>query len=282
MDQVEALKKSIKPEGRLSGKVAIVTGGASSIGRAISLAYAREGAKVIIGDRRADSRDENEAAITTHDLITKAGGTASFSELDVANSDGFEKVVQDTVSQHGRLDILVNNAGVAPTGAEGSDCPIWESKDEGWNLAMEVNARGVFNGIRAATKVMVKQEPGLSGDRGWIVNLASIYGLVGTTGIAAYVASKHACMGITRSAALDCAPYRVHVNAICPGWIKTSMTKDYLARNPEAAAALTYGHPFGGMGTAEDIAPVAVFLASEDARWVTGAPISVDGGFVSQ
>ncbi|KAL9083405.1 MAG: hypothetical protein Q9159_005800 [Coniocarpon cinnabarinum] len=244
-EQIDNFRSTIKPAGtgRLNGKIAIVTGGSSSIGRAICLAYAREGARVVVADLRTSSTDPSES-VATHELISRAGGHSTFSELNVVSSSAFDSVVDSTFREHGRLDILVNNAGVSVSPDQGSERPIWEHTDQAFDLAMDVNGKGVFNGTRGASRVMVKQEPGPSGDRGWIINIASIYGL-------------------TAFPNLD---------------VQTPLSsRAWDAKDEEVKKQIESLHPFKGVGTAEDIAPVAVFLASEDARWVTGTGIPVDG-----
>lgn len=183
----------------------------------------------------------------------------------------------------------MNNAGVSGVSNMQEPTPFWETSEASWDFTMSVNAKGVFNGTKAASRAMIKQElfQG-SEDRGWIVNMASIYGLLGLPDGSAYCASKHAVLGITKSAALACAPYAVHVNAICPGYTATHMISAMWESNPDLKTALENAHPFGGhegkgrLGRPEDIARVAVVLASEDAGWMTGSHIVSDGGFSIQ
>ncbi|KAH7000651.1 putative short chain type dehydrogenase [Ilyonectria destructans] len=265
---------------RLQSKVAIVTGSSSGIGRAIALQFHREGAVVICADLRERSVDEvsGEAEVTTVDLITKEGGTAEFVKVDVTKAADVENLVARATERFGRLDIMVNNAGVALE--SGNPQNIWDFPQDIWEKDLAINSTGVFLGCKYAAAQMIKQEPLACGDRGWILNTASVFGLVGSSMIVGYVASKHAVMGITRVAALDCAPYRIHVNAICPGYTETTFISS-LQGQPEVKASVEKQHPFRGLGKAEDIAKAAVFLTSEENSWITGTGLPVDGGFTS-
>lgn len=224
--------------GRLSGKIAIVTGAASGmyasrkqpptptktfvnfsftkgIGRATAILFAKEGASVVCSDLRpgALSATIGEALEPTHETIIASGAKAIYVKCDVRNASEVEALVNKSVEEYGRLDIMVNNAGVGLL----KSVPVWDVEEATWDSQQEVNAKSVFLGCKYASKQMISQEPGVSGDRGWIVNTASIVGLVGFAGVSPYCASKHAVAGITKTAALDCAPHRVHVNAVCPG-----------------------------------------------------------------
>lgn len=168
---------------------------------------------------------------------------------------------------------MVNNAGIILPLE-----PIWELSSTTFDQAMAINLRGVFLGIKYASLQMKDQSPSANGDRGWIINLASVAGLNGLKSTAAYTTSKHGVIGLTKSAALDCAEHRIHVNALCPGFTATALIQSHL-ENPQANARITSLHPFRGLGTPEDIARAAVFLGSEDAGWVTGIGLPVDGGY---
>jgi NAD(P)-dependent dehydrogenase (short-subunit alcohol dehydrogenase family) len=162
--------------GRLANKIAVVTGGSSGIGRAISAAYASEGAKVVVADLVEKSRDPKEDTSTV-ELVKSLGSDAIFVEVDVSNSQSVDDLVKTAVEKYGRVDIMVNNAGIALEAS--SPSPIWEVTNDRWNKTMSVNATGVFYGCRAAAKQMISQDPHPSGDRGWIINLSSILGQVG-------------------------------------------------------------------------------------------------------
>ncbi|KAF1990469.1 putative short chain type dehydrogenase [Aulographum hederae CBS 113979] len=260
--------------GRLQDKIAIVTGSTSGIGRAIALAFAKEGAKVVCSDL-----DEGEQEGSTRASILNDGGEAIFVKTNVTIGAEVESLVKEAVEKYGRLDIMVNNAGIAPEASK-TLVPIWEAEEDVWDATMLVNSRGVFLGCKYAAAQMIKQEPLPDiGDRGWIVNIASLVGLVGGAGAVAYVSSKHACVGTTKAAALDLAPYRVHCNAIAPGWTETPMVQSIFKTKGDILRSLI---PFRGFGCPEEIAKAAVFLASEDNTWMTGAIMSVDGGYTAQ
>ena len=270
--------------GRLQDKVAVITGASSGIGRAIALAYSNEGARVVCADVKETARAEgpaNESNSTTHDQINKSGGSATFIKTDVTNPSEVEALVNSAVEWGGRLDIMVNNAGIAFEGS--APAPIWDCQLDVWDKTNAINMTGVFYGCKYASAQMLKQEPHQpSGDQGWIINTASILGLVAAAGSPAYCASKGAVVNLTRSAALACGPKRIHVNCICPGYTSSALTAP-LFEQPELIKQLEKLHPFGErLGEPEDLARVCVFLASDDARWVNGAAIQVDGGFVSQ
>ncbi|KAL2074509.1 hypothetical protein VTL71DRAFT_8287 [Oculimacula yallundae] len=263
---------------RLHDKVAIVTGGASGIGRAIALAYAREGARVVIADLNERFKGALESDVTTFELIrddSDCDHTAIFVRTDVCSVDSVNNLVAEAVQQHGRLDIIVNAAGIAPE--IHNPQPIWSISDSTWMSTMAVNTTGLLYACRAAISQMVNQSPLPTGDRGWVVNISSIYGQTAVTGNTAYCASKHAVLGITKAAALDCAPQRIRVNAICPGFTDTAMTSTLLGTGHEYQRQMEALQPLKGIGSAVDIARIAVVLASEDAGWVTGTAIAVDG-----
>ncbi|CAK1363007.1 unnamed protein product [Cercospora beticola] len=267
--------------GRLAGKVAIITGGASGIGRATALAYTKEGAKIVCADIRETTRykGSSEENGTTVEQVKALGGQAIFSQVDVTNPESVESLIQSAVKQFGRLDIMVNNAGVSLEAKNFR--PVWEIETDIWQGTQDVNSTGVFFGTKYAVQQMLKQEPHSSGDRGWIINTSSILGYVAAEHTAAYCASKGAVLNFTRAAAIDCAPHRIHVNGLAPGYTQSSMTGPLWA-DPVAKAKLVEKHPFRGLGQPEDLAKAAVFLASEDAQWVTGHTLPVEGGYLSR
>jgi NAD(P)-dependent dehydrogenase (short-subunit alcohol dehydrogenase family) len=261
--------------GRLQGKIAVITGSSSGIGRAIALAYAREGATIVCSDIQENAINVRPEAsdLTTTQELDKLGAKSIYVKCDTRISEEVEGLIKKAVEEFGRVDIMVNNAGIGGSTPQ----PIWEFSEEYFDKTISINLRGVFLGIKYAAKQMVTQDPHPSGDRGWIINLASVLGLNGISNATAYVASKHGVIGLTKTAAWDCAPQRIHVNALCPGFTQTSMIQPLL--DSGAGARLQAMHPFRGLGTAEDIARAAVFMGSEDASWVTGVGLPVDGGY---
>ncbi|KAI9688070.1 MAG: hypothetical protein M1822_001575 [Bathelium mastoideum] len=270
------------PAGRLTDKVAIVTGASSGLGRAIAVAYAREGAKVVCADlsERARALVKAETAATTVELCQNEGGKdrAIFFQTDVSSGKDVAALVAKAVETYGRLDVMVNNAGIAP-----GPVVMHEATEEEFDKLMSINARSVFLGSKYAIAQMLKQAPHSSGDRGWIINMASICGVVGCPGTPTYSASKGAVVQMTRQVAVDYGKHRIHCNALCPGYTQTAILSEIKSQLPRGAAmALGALHPFNGFGHAEDLAGPAVFLASKDAQWITGAVMPVDGGFTAQ
>lgn len=177
---------------------------------------------------------------------------------------------------------MVNNAGIAPEALNPQ--PIYSASSAVFAQTLSINVTGVFNCLRAASAQMITQTPlpDAHGAPGWIINLASIYGVIATASTPAYVTSKHAVMGLTKAAALDCAKYNVHVNAICPGYVRSSLTAPAFEAAPEVMKMVDAQHVFKGIGSPEDVAGVALFLASEDSRWMSGSCVEVDGCFSKQ
>jgi NAD(P)-dependent dehydrogenase (short-subunit alcohol dehydrogenase family) len=251
--------------GRLIGKVALVTGAGSGIGRASARAFAREGAKVVVSDIIVDGGQE------TVRLITNAGGEALFLKADVSQAREVEALVQQTVATYGRLDYAHNNAGI-----EGAFATTAEYPDASWDRVIAVNLKGVWLCLKYEIAQMLKQGGGS------IVNTASGAGLVGLTNMSAYVASKHGVVGLTKTAALEYAKAGIRVNAVCPGVIETPMVARLTREQPHLAEALVANEPVGRVGKPEEIAETAVWLCSEAASFVTGEAMSVDGGYVAQ
>ncbi len=252
--------------GRLQGKVAVITGGASGIGRATVLRFLDEGARVVIADFNA------ETGKLVMEECAKAGHAANvkFIRTDVAKESDVEAAVNLAVSAFGRLDCMFNNAGVA--GAFG---PITHQSVEDWDYTFGVLVRGVFLGIKHAARVMKAQ-----GQGGSIINTASIAGLSGGDGPQAYCASKAAVINLSRACAVELGPDLIRVNAICPGGILTPLIH---RGSPDALSPILQQlQPWPEAGLPEHIAGVALFLATEDARFVTGAHIVADGGLTAQ
>jgi NAD(P)-dependent dehydrogenase (short-subunit alcohol dehydrogenase family) len=266
---------------RLLNKIAIVTGSSSGLGRAISLAYHREGASVVCADLTPTARSQvpSETKINTHDLIKQQGGKSLFVETDVTDPKQMESLVSKAASAFGRLDVMVNNAGVALEAKVPG--PIHKTTYDIWDKTMAINSTSVFLGCKYAIAQMLNQAPHSSGDKGWVINISSILGIIATRECPAYVASKGAVSNLTRQVALDYAKDRIHVNAICPGYTQTAIFAETIA-HMEEYETLRQKHPFNGPGKPEDIAKLAVVLASDDASWVTGIALPVDGGYTAQ
>jgi NAD(P)-dependent dehydrogenase (short-subunit alcohol dehydrogenase family) len=251
--------------GRVDGKVAVVTGGASGIGRATAGALAAEGATVGIADVDEAGGERVAAA------IREAGGDAFFRRTDVRSMAEVEAVVAAAADRHGRLDVLVNDAAVAVPGSAG------EVAEEDWNRVLDVNLSGVWRGMRAAIPRMLAQGGGS------IVNLSSVQGHVGFVGWAAYAAAKGGIDALTRQAAVEYAPLGIRVNAIVPGTIMTEMNEAIMreSADPDAVMAGWLAmHPIGRVGQPAEVAAAIVFLASDEASFITGESLRVDGGMV--
>ncbi|KAF2840069.1 NAD(P)-binding protein [Patellaria atrata CBS 101060] len=281
----------------LQGKTALVTGSSSGLGRAIALAYAAQGAQVCCVDlfptlrnsanpttgKADDLANRIETETPTHEeLRARYGGTHVFVRADVTSAGDWQAAVRSCIDAFGRLDVLVNNAGVSVESQHERPLRLHETEERDWDVTMGVNAKGVFLGCKYAIGQMLKQEPlpGAEGERGWIVNVVSIQGLVAYWATPSYCASKGAALQLTKQIAIDYAKDRIHCNSICPGFLKTSMTQN-IQNNPESLDRINAAHPLGGMGEPADVARVAVFLASGDAKWVTGVAVPVDGGYVA-
>lgn len=250
---------------RLDGKIALVTGGSSGIGRAAALAFAREGAKVVIADVLIEGSEE------TVQIIEKSGGQAIFFKTDVSKSDEVEVLIKKTAETYGRLDCAFNNAGVGGGRAATAKCT-----EEEWDRVIEINLKGVWLCMKYEIQQMLKQGGGA------IVNTASVAGLVGFQGTPAYVASKHGVVGLTKAAALEYATSVIRINAVCPGVIRTPMIDRIVAARPQMEEVYTAMHPVGRLGEPEEIAEAVVWLCSDAASFVTGHAMVVDGGLVAQ
>ncbi len=255
---------------RFADRVAVVTGSSSGNGRAIALRLAREGASVVCSDLmpepRAGGFDEG-GDTPTHELIAGEGGRAVFQRCDAASRDDVEALVARAESEFGGLHAAVLNAGVFLREAS-----ILDETDEEHDRVMAVNERGVWLGIRAAAGSFVRR-----GDGGRIVCVASMYGLIGAPNSASYCSSKGAVVNLVRAAAIDLAPHRIAINAVCPGFIETAMLSAEM-RDPEIRAAMQAQTPWPRLGTPDDVAAACAFFASADAEWVTGTSLAVDGG----
>jgi NAD(P)-dependent dehydrogenase (short-subunit alcohol dehydrogenase family) len=255
--------------GLVSGKVAIVTGAAAGIGRAVALKFAAEGAKVIVSDV------EEEGGEATASAIRSGGAEAVFIRADVAKAADVTALIAQAVAKFGRLDCACNNAGI-----EGAVAPFIDQTEEDFDRIIDVNLKGVFLCLKAEITQMLTQGGGT------IVNLSSVAGLIGFPGLSPYVASKHGVNGLTKNAALEYAKEGIRVNSVCPGGIDTRML-DSLAEQATGGKMTSRQmmdglHPIGRIGTADEVANLIVWLCSDNASFITGAHVPVDGGFVAQ
>lgn len=249
----------------LEGKVALVTGGGNGIGQAASLAFAREGARVVVSDWDWRAGEETAAR------ILRQGGDAQFISADVSKESDVAKLMTGVLRRYERLDIAFNNAGVA-----GSQGPVSGLSEADWSQVLAVNLTGVFLCMKHELLQMEKQGSGS------IVNNASILGSVGFAGAAAYTASKHGVLGLTKVAAIEYATKGIRVNAVCPGFIETPMLERAgLLSDAQLRKSIEDLHAVKRLGTSAEVAEAVVFMASPRASFITGHPLFVDGGFVS-
>ncbi len=254
--------------GQFDGKVASVTGAASGIGRAVALAFGRQGAKVVVSDVARQGGDE------TVRLLKEAGGEALFVPCDVSQSKEVERLISTTVASYGRLDAAVNNAGI-----EGVLTTVVDYPEEMWQKVININLTGSWLCMKYEIPQMLKQGGGA------IVNMASILGIVGFATASAYTAAKHGLIGLTQVTALEYATQGIRVNAVCPGFIETPMVMQRgvaAGSHPEAYQQIAALHPIKRLGKPEEIAAAAVWLCSDAASFVTGAFLPVDGGYTAQ
>jgi 3-oxoacyl-[acyl-carrier protein] reductase len=244
----------------LENKVALVTGSARGIGRAIAEKMAHRGASVVIADLRAEL-----AAATAQEIATNTGQRSLAVAVDVVNTESVKAMVERVLAEFGRIDILVNNAGIT------RDNLIMRMEEADWDLVLNINLKGAFNCSKAVVRTMMKQRSGR------IVNIASVSGLAGQAGQANYSASKAGLIGMTKALARELGSRQITVNAVAPGFIPTDLTKDLPNELKEASMKMI---PLGRWGSTEDIAAAVAFLASDEASYITGHVLSVDGGMV--
>jgi NAD(P)-dependent dehydrogenase (short-subunit alcohol dehydrogenase family) len=249
---------------RFLGKTVLVTGAGSGIGRAAALLFAEEGARLVLLDRvRSDVE-------TTAARIVAAGGDVLAVSGDVSRPADCRARVEQAVAAYGRLDVAFNNAGIGPSGFSTAD-----EEEVAWDSVIDINLKGVFLSMKYEIPAMLKTGGGV------IVNTASVAGLVGEAGIASYAASKHGVVGLTRTAALDYIGKGIRINAICPGATRTQILANWF-QDPKVEAAILARHPIGRIAEPEEIARAALFLASDDASFVVGHALAVDGGLTAQ
>lgn len=246
----------------LKGKVALVTGGGSGLGRATAQALATNGAKVIVSDI---SREHGTATVS---IIEKNGGTAYFIPADVGKNEDCVALISGTVEKYGSLDIAVNNAGIG-----GESNPVADMSIDGWLQVININLNSVFYCMKAEIQQMLKQGKGV------IVNMASILGQVGFANAAGYVAAKHGVVGLTKTAALEYSSLGIRVNAVGPAFINTPLLDSL---SDELKQALITQHPIGRLGEANEVAELVLWLSSDSASFVTGGYYAVDGGYLSR
>ncbi len=246
-------------------KVTLVTGGNAGIGAAIALAFAREGAKVVIAARR---EAEGQAVVAR---IRQHGGDATFIRTDVTQSIEVQSLVERTIATYGRLDIACNNAGI-----NGPFAATAEQGEADWDQVVDTNLKGVWLSMKHEIPYLLRQ-------RGVIVNVASGLGLVGAgAGMAPYIASKHGVVGLTKATALEYAAQGLRVNAVCPFNIRTSIIEAYTGGTPEGEAVLAQMHPLGRIGTPDEVAEAVLWLCSDRAAYCTGLALPLDGGALAQ
>lgn len=250
-------------ETHFNNKVALVTGGSFGIGRATALAFAEKGAKVAVVDWVENSETIN--------LIKNKGGEAIFIKCDVSKTEEVKAMVSKIIATYGRLDYAFNNAGI-----EGTSGITHECTEENWDKTIGINLKGIWLCMKYEIPEILKQGKGV------IVNCSSVAGLVGFSGLPAYVASKHAVLGLTKTAALEYAKLGIRVNAVCPGVIQTPMIDRITGKTQEAIEQFTELEPVGRFGEPKEVASAVLWMCSDEASYVTGHAMAVDGGFVAQ
>jgi len=248
----------------LRGKVAIVTGGTSGIGRDAAVLFAKAGVNVVVAGRREAEGKE------TVDLVRATGGDGLFLKTDVSSSADVQALVRQTVQRFGRLDIAFNNAGI-----EGSLVSIVDQPEEDWDRTIDINLKGTWLCLKYEIQQMLQQ-----GGGGSIVNMASVAGLIGSSGFATYCASKHGVMGLTKSAALETARHGIRINVVCPAVIQTPMGERVFG-SPEIKPYAIGLHPLGRFGTPREVAEAVLWMCSDHASFMTGQSLVLDGGFLA-
>lgn len=251
-------------KGELEGKVALITGGTSGIGRDATVLFAKSGAKVVTAGRRDTEGNETIA------MVRAAGGEGIFVKTDVAKTADVQALVKKTVEKYGRLDVAFNNAGI-----EGNWLPIVDQPEADWDSVININLKGTWLCLKYEVQQMLKQ-----GGGGAIVNMASVAGWIGAPGAGTYCASKHGVIGLTKSAALEYAKQDIRVNAVCPAVIETPMAERAF-NSPEIKQFMLGLHPIGRFGQPMEIAEAVVWMCSDRASFMTGQSLILDGGMLA-
>jgi NAD(P)-dependent dehydrogenase (short-subunit alcohol dehydrogenase family) len=252
---------------RLQNKVALITGSGSGIGRATATLFAKEGARVVVVDLAKDMGEE------TVEIIRRNRGEALYMHADVSKSEDVKRIMEKGAQEFGRLDILFNNAGI------NLRAPLLEMTEEQWDRMLNVNLKSVFLGCKYAIPIMAKQGGGV------IINAASTFAFVGLAWFSAYCASKGGVAALTKAVALEAAPHKIRVNCVCPGTTETPMIHQLWkasGKPEEMRESRLSMHPIGRLGKPDDVAYAALYLASDDASFLTGSALFVDGGYTAQ
>lgn len=253
--------------GRLDGKVALITGAGGGQGRAAALMFAKEGARVVVNDVKVEGGNE------TVQMVRAAGGQAEFIASDVSKAAQVEAAVQCAVRHYGALHIMYNNAAVLHR----KDAPVTTLDEQIWHQVLDINLKGVFLGCKFAVPAII------AAGGGSIINTSSLAGLLGVGNVHAYTAAKGGVISLTRAVAMSYAKDKVRCNVICPGAVDTPMMAHVLhSENQRLREGFERGHPIGRVGTPEDIAAMALYLASDESSWVTGSVFTIDGGNSAQ
>lgn len=253
--------------GRLTGKVALITGAGGGQGRAAAVLFAQEGAKVVVADVKVEGGKE------TARMVKAAGGQAVFHATDVSQAEQVDAAVRLAVDTYGALHIMYNNAAVLHR----KDALVTNLDEDIWDLVLNVNLKGVYLGCKYAVPEIVKAGGGS------IINVSSLAGLIGIGNVHAYTASKGGVISLTRAIAMAYAAQKVRCNVICPGGVDTPMMAHVFHNpNPKFREMSEKGHPLGRLGTPEDIAQMALYLASDESSWVTGSVFTIDGGYAAR
>lgn len=250
---------------QLDGKIALITGGSSGIGRETAVLFAQHGASLAIADLNPDGGQD------TVQLIREAGGTAVFIQTDVAQAAQVENMVNEVMREYGRLDIAFNNAGI-----EGAPVRTMDVIEAEFDQILAVNAKGVWLCLKYEIQQMLRQGSGS------IINTASVAGLIGAHSMSAYAASKHAVVGLTRTAAVEYARKGIRINAVCPAIIRTAMVERAIAQLPQLEHGAIQNNPSRRLGNPNEVAQAVLWLASDASSFTTGATLTVDGGLTAQ